>query len=162
MGVLAVLAVVAGWMGGDLEILLHHSVSLHAASDEAGHPPVLVPVLGTLAALGGILLAWLGYQRRRFSPSAVYEAVRPVSRLLERRYYVDDVFEGGYRVLYLGATRVVGWFDRFVVDGIVNGITELTLVVATGLRRVQTGRVQDALYAVVIGLLLLVFLALRP
>jgi NADH-quinone oxidoreductase subunit L len=81
--------------------------------------------------------------------------------LLERRYFVDDAFVLAYRLLYLGLGAVVGWIDRYVVDGLVNFVTWLTWVVARRLRRLETGRAQDALYAVAVGLLLLVLLAIN-
>jgi len=81
--------------------------------------------------------------------------------LLERRYFIDDFFEFLYRYLYLGLSGLIGWIDRFIIDGLVNYLTWLTYAIAGSVRRTQTGRAQDALYAIAIGLLLLVFLALR-
>jgi hypothetical protein len=79
--------------------------------------------------------------------------------LLERRWYVDDVFEEVYRFAYLGVSSVVGWFDRYVVDGVVNAVTWATWSGAGRLTAIQNGRVQDALYATVAGLLALAWLA---
>ncbi|HUC44449.1 MAG TPA: hypothetical protein VMR65_10435, partial [Candidatus Sulfotelmatobacter sp.] len=81
--------------------------------------------------------------------------------VLERRYYVDDVFEAVYRHAYRGTSAAVGWLDRYVVDGAVNAATWWTWLVAGRLRGLQNGRVQDALYAVAAGLALLVWLAAR-
>jgi len=47
------------------------------------------------------------------------------------------------------------------VDGVVNLLTWMTYAVANRARRTQTGRAQDALYAVAIGILILAFLALK-
>ena len=158
MAILAFLAVVAGFAGGGLERLFERSPSL-AAADHLGHP-VFVPVLGTLAAVAGIALGWLGYARGAWSPSALARSVGPVTRFLERRWFVDDLFLFVYRVPYLGMTRIVGWFDRFLVDGLVNGVTAATTSAARGMRTIQTGRVQDALYAVFAGLIVLLLLGL--
>ncbi len=163
MGILAVLAIIAGWPW--LKVLVHssmqHSLTMtHAAGHASAHPS-WIPLAGTSAAVLGILIAFLGYQRRAFSPEKVHGAFGPVSTLLERRYYIDDFFEFLYRWLYLGLSSLIGWIDRFIVDGVVNWLTWLTYAIAERLRRTQTGRVQDALYAIAIGLLLLVFLALR-
>ena len=92
-------------------------------------------------------------------PGMSAAALRPVTVLLERRYYVDDVFLALYRALYLGLSSAVGWFDRYVVDGVVNFVTWLTYVIAVRLRATQTGRIQDALYGLAIGFLLLACLA---
>ena len=161
MGLLAVLAVIAGFtLKGPIAHAMGHSVSTEHAGHLAEHP-VIVPILGTAAALLGIAIAWLGYQRRAFSPAAISQSFRPLSVLLERRYYIDDAFEWAYRWLYLGLGTLIGWIDRYVIDGLVNFLTWLTWVVAGRVRLTQTGKAQDALYAVALGLLLLAVLALR-
>ena len=87
-----------------------------------------------MAGLLGIALAYLGYQARRFRPAAIHRALGPVSRLLERRYFVDDLFVVLYRTLYLGLGAVIGWIDRYLVDGVVNLLTWMTYRVAGAAR----------------------------
>ena len=118
-------------------------------------------MLGTGVALLGILAAWLGYHSERFSPSRIHAASGPLGRLIERGYFVDGLFLFLFRWLYLGLTALVGWIDRYVVDGLVNFLTWLTYGLSLGLRRLQNGRLQDALYAVALGFLLLVLLATK-
>jgi NADH-quinone oxidoreductase subunit L len=162
MGVLAVLAVAGGALGPGIARLLERSISV-AGHHEASHAGLaaLIPYLGTAGAAFGILVAWLGYQRRAFRPEAIRAAAGPLVTLLERRYFIDEIFVFFYRVLYLGLGAVVGWIDRYVIDGLVNFVSWATWQVAGQLRRVQTGRAQDALYAIAIGFLLLVILAMR-
>jgi NADH-quinone oxidoreductase subunit L len=83
----------------------------------------------------------------------------PLVTVLERRWYVDDVFEAVYRFAYLKVSHAVGWFDRYVVDGVVNAATWATWIGAGRLSTIQNGRVQDALYAVAAGLVVLAWLA---
>ena len=45
------------------------------------------------------------------------------------------------------------WFDRVVVDGTVNGIGTVTTGAGLGLRRVQTGRVQNYALGIALGLI---------
>jgi len=162
MGVLALLAVVGGALGPALARLLEQSISV-SGHHEASHTgaAALIPYLGTGAAVVGIMIAWLGYQLRAFRPEAVRAAAGPLATLLERRYFVDEVFLFFYRVLYLGLGSVIGWIDRYVIDGLVNLVSWATWQIAGRLRAVQTGRTQDALYAIAIGFLLLVLLAMR-
>ncbi len=148
--VLAVLAIVAGVAAP----LVH---SLFAAPDE--HAPFFVPLLGTIAALAGLFLAFMGYQKRAFDPADVRRAMGPLVTVLERRWYVDDLFEFGYRFAYLKISHAVGWVDRYIVDGLVNAVTWATWVFAGRLTAMQSGRVQGALYATAFGLVVLVWLA---
>ena len=47
------------------------------------------------------------------------------------------------------------WFDRTIVDGTVNGIGTVTTDIGLGLRRVQTGRVQNYALGIALGLILM-------
>jgi NADH-quinone oxidoreductase subunit L len=154
--VLAVLAAVGGLAVRLVPGLFAASI---AKPSEAEHAPIIVPLLGTVAALGGLAVAWLGYERRRFDPAAIRRAAGPLVTALERRWYVDDVFEGVYRFAYLKISNAVGWFDRYVVDGVVNAVTWATWTGAGRLTALQNGKVQDALYATAVGLIVLVWLA---
>jgi NADH-quinone oxidoreductase subunit L len=45
------------------------------------------------------------------------------------------------------------WFDRRIVDGTVNGVGRVTTMAGSGLRRVQTGRVQNYALGIAFGLI---------
>jgi NADH-quinone oxidoreductase subunit L len=155
--VLAVLAVGAGLMAPLIPGLFAASISRQPVTSE--HAPIFVPLLGTAAALVGLAIAFAGYQKRSFDPAQVRTSLRPLVAVLEHRWYVDDVFEAVYRFAYLKVSSAVGWLDRYVVDGVVNAVTWATWLAAGRLTAIQNGRVQDALYAVATGLIVLVWLA---
>jgi len=154
---LAVLAVGAGLLAPLIPGLFAASIAKQTATSD--NTPIFVPLLGTTAALVGLAIAWAGYQRRSFDPARVRSSLRPLVTLLEHRWYVDDVFETVYRFAYLKLSSAVGWLDRYVVDGVVNAVTWATWLGAGRLSALQNGRVQDALYAVATGLIVLVWLA---
>jgi tetrahydromethanopterin S-methyltransferase subunit E len=52
----------------------------------------------------------------------------------------------------------VGWVDRYLVDGVLNVVSAWTLVVGDDLRGIQTGKAQDYVYSVAVGVLVLVLL----
>jgi NADH-quinone oxidoreductase subunit L len=155
---LAVASVAGGLLAPVVPRLLHASVSPPAA--EAAHAPLPVALAGTFAALAGLVLAWMGYQRRSFDPRRVLAAAGPLATLLSRRYFIDDLFLIAYRRVYLGGSAVIGWLDRYVVDGLVNALAWWTWQLGGRLRALQSGRAQDALYAVAVGLIVLAWLAL--
>jgi NADH-quinone oxidoreductase subunit L len=160
MGVLALGAVGAGAvLEAPIARALSGSLGL-APFAEAGAHGLLVPVLATSAALGGILVGWLGYGSRAFDPARLAAAAGPLTRSLERGFYVDDLAKAAFRA-WLALAAAVGWVDRYVVDGAVNGATVLGEAIAQRMRVLQNGKIQDALYAVGLGFLLLVLLALR-
>jgi NADH-quinone oxidoreductase subunit L len=155
--VLAVLAVGAGLAAPLIRALGAGSLATPPAAIE--HAPLFVPLAGTTAALAGFAIAFFGYQRRAFDPARVRASLRPLVNVLERRWYVDDVFEAVYRFAYMNLSRAVGWFDRYVVDGVVNAVTWATWIGASRLSAIQNGRAQDALYATAFGLVLLLWLS---
>ena len=47
------------------------------------------------------------------------------------------------------------WFDRVIVDGTVNGVGTVTKEAGGGLRRIQTGRVQNYALGIAVGLIVM-------
>jgi NADH-quinone oxidoreductase subunit L len=98
-----------------------------------------------------------------------------VHRVLERKYWVDEVYWAvfGRGVLALaragawldgrvidgvvngsatvtrGIARLEGRFDTYVVDALVNFLADATYAIGGRLRRIQTGHVNAYLYVVV-------------
>jgi NADH-quinone oxidoreductase subunit L len=107
-------------------------------------------------AVAGILLAWLVYQRGAIDPASLADALKPVDFMARRRYGLDALYVALYRGLILGFSRVVGWLDRYLVDGILNVFSAWSLRAGDLTRRIQTGQPQDYLYGVAFGVLLVV------
>ena len=123
--------------------------------DEPHAPGWLAPFSVALA-LGGILLAWLMYQRGALDPAAFSRALRPLDVMARRRYGLDALYAGLYRAFILGFARLIGWLDRYFVDGILNVVSAWSLRAGDRARRIQTGQAQDYLYGVAFGVLLVV------
>jgi NADH-quinone oxidoreductase subunit L len=120
-------------------------------------PPAWLTPAAVLTAVGGIVLAWLTYQRGVVRAERLAAAFGPIRQAALAKFWIDDVFLFGYRAVMLSFSRVVGWVDRYLVDGVLNAASAWTVAAGNGLRRVQTGRVQDYLYGVAIGVLALVY-----
>jgi len=58
-------------------------------------------------------------------------------------------------VVLLGFSRLIGWIDRYLVDGVLNAVSAWTLTSGDDLRTMQTGRAQDYVYGVALGLMIL-------
>ena len=50
----------------------------------------------------------------------------------------------------------IGWVDRYLVDGVLNVVSAWTLTAGDELRTIQTGRAQDYVYGVAVGVLALI------
>ena len=108
-----------------------------------------------LVALAGIALAYLVYQRRVISADALARAFAPIRAAALRRFWLDDLFAFVYRGVMLTLSRLVGWIDRYLVDGILNVLSAWTLMAGDRLRHLQSGRAQDYVYGIALGVLLL-------
>jgi NADH-quinone oxidoreductase subunit L len=140
---------------------------------------VLLMVVSTGVATTGIYVGYLFYVKRPELPGQVAARFAGLYRLLLEKYYVDEIYQalfirpvlkiaalsGRFDLQGIDATVnlfsrlttkfsfLVGWGDLKMVDGAVNGLAELFQRWGTQMRRLQTGRVQHYLYAVVLGVL---------
>jgi NADH-quinone oxidoreductase subunit L len=108
----------------------------------------------TVVAVAGIGLAWRLYS----APSA---AADPVERLpghafLANLWYLDAFWNavGAHGALTLG--RIVAWFDRTVVDGLVNAVGEACRISGRELRRTANGQAQSYTAAMLVALVVAV------
>ena len=167
LAVLAVPAVASGFAnisGGVAHLLegaLPEGVELHEVSFSYG-----MAASSTAAALAGLFVAWLFYGVHVFSAENVRRALSPLHTLVSNKYYMDHLYE---RVIvgtlfYRGVAFVLDLFDRWVVDGTVNGAAWCTGRAAAGLRQLQSGQVQAYAAVGFAGLLLTLglVLALNP
>ena len=70
---------------------------------------------------------------------------------------IDGFFVDGTAAATRGSATVSGWFDRYVVDGLVNLQAWVVQNVSAVLRKVQTGMTQNYALAIVLGIVILSF-----
>ncbi|HJQ38034.1 MAG TPA: NADH-quinone oxidoreductase subunit L [Thermoanaerobaculia bacterium] len=208
LAVLAVLAVLGGFVG-----LPHVLGGAHPTWFQQWLSPVLLPLAGhhyefheapaateyalmlvsVAVAAFGIFLAWRFYKRDPLwsTPKRLAASFAPIHRLLENKYFVDELYNATAIAGTILVARALWLFDMYVVDGIVNGVRHLTVFlfghgsnlvdkyvvdgavngVASGarggsmlFRRVQSGLVQN--YALIMGggivLIAVVYLFMKP
>ncbi|HPW18229.1 MAG TPA: NADH-quinone oxidoreductase subunit L [Candidatus Aminicenantes bacterium] len=191
--VLAVLAVAGGYVGLPRVLgggawfgrFLAPSTGAHGPHLAAG-TELLLMAASVAAALAAIFAAHAVYVRGRGEPARRFAGKHgTLYRVVSGKYFVDEfygrVFVGG--VLRLG--RLAAWFDRRVIDGLVdgaaalaraasrlaigfdesavdgavNGVGRAHLAASSGLRRLQTGRIYNYALAVVLGVVLVITVA---
>jgi NADH-quinone oxidoreductase subunit L len=122
------------------------------------HGPGWLTPFSVGLALAGLGLAWLVYQRGTLSATELTRALGPLPGWAAKGYGLDALYVALYRGVVLALGRLVGWIDRYLVDGLVNVFSAWTLRAGADLRQLQTGRAQDYLYGVTAGLLLVLVL----
>ena len=135
---------------------LHVGEQVGADLEVGPLPPAWLMPAAVGVAVAGILLAYLTYQRRAIDPDRLAAAFGPLRRAALARFWIDDLLEAGYRIVLLGLSRIVGWIDRYIVDGVLNVASAWTLDAGDDMRSIQTGRAQDYVYAVAFGVLALI------
>jgi NADH-quinone oxidoreductase subunit L len=145
-------------MAGPLWILAVLTVGLGLVLAVRGgehHGPGWLPALSLALAAGGVALAWATYQRGLVSADRLAALFGPIDFLARRRYGLDGLYVALYRGFILGFSRLIGWIDRYIVDGVLNVLSAWTLTGGDLLRRIQSGQPQDYVYGVAFGALLL-------
>ena len=134
----------------------------HVEAEPEGVPGWLTPS-AISAALAGIGLAWLTYGSKTINGESLASAFGPIRAAALQRFWIDDVFIAIYKGVLMGIGRVIGWLDRYIVDGVLNVVSAWTLTAGDDLRTIQTGKAQDYVYGVAVGVLILVLLLqLKP
>jgi len=159
------------WMGGSRferflepvmmkgqEVLGQHAV------ESAAHS-VGFELAVTVASVAVFIAGWFAartYFLKGF-PARAERAARRFGILYKislHRWWWDDLYNmvgvGGFMAL----TRLVGWFDLHVVDGIVNETGRKVAALGDELRRYQNGRVQHYALWIFVGVNLILFMFL--
>ena len=138
LGILAALAVVAGYFGATLSGLYGEAAHFHLSA--AG-------LAATAVGLAGLGLAYWMFGAAQ-GGQALARAFAPIGRVAASGS-VDAFFTWGYRRVLENISAFVAWFDRYVVDGLINVVAYGTLELGEDLKPLQTGKVQDYVYAIV-------------
>jgi NADH-quinone oxidoreductase subunit L len=131
----------AGILPGSIAAGEHHGFALFGIGG-------LLLVVGASVGAAGIWLAHRWYVR---DPEAPVRFVQRIPLGLGpgmyaasvNKYYVDDAYQLVFARGGVIFSKLLWWFDAKVIDGAVNGAGWVAQRLGGGLRRVQTGRVQN-------------------
>jgi NADH-quinone oxidoreductase subunit L len=119
----------------------------------------LLLLIGASAAAAGVWLAYRWYVRDVDAPRRFVERIPAgfgpgMYRASLNKYYVDDIYQLVFARGGVLVADALWWFDAKVVDGAVNGAGWLATTIGGGLRKVQTGRVENYGLGIAAGLVL--------
>jgi len=116
-------------------------------------------VAPVIIGLVGISIAWILYKKQNDKPGRIANSLSSVYKTVYRKFYIDEIYLFiTSKILFNLVGRPAAWFDRNVVDGMVNASGSVTQVVSARIKKIQSGKVQQ--YAIwsligVIGLAVL-------
>jgi NADH-quinone oxidoreductase subunit L len=117
----------------------------------------LLLLVGAAVGVAGIALAYRWYVQRPGSAERFVEGIPAglgpgMYRASLNKYYVDDIYQLVWARGGVLASNALWWFDARVIDGAVNGAGWLARTIGGGLRKVQTGRVENYGLGIAAGL----------
>jgi len=125
---------------------------------ESHFDPMFSIAQATIGVIG-IAIAWILYKKQNERPERIANALSSLYRATYRKFYIDEIYLFiTKKVLFNLVGRPAAWFDRNVVDGMVNATGNATATLSARIKKLQSGKVQH--YAIwsligVIGLAVL-------
>jgi NADH-quinone oxidoreductase subunit L len=170
--ILAGLAIVSGFalfIGDGFTLFMEGSIEElvpGAAAESLGDVAVGIftdplTYVSLVMAAAGILLAYKmyylpGFDRSRFSTGVP----GTLQRALENRWYISKFYDDFALKVVYGLSLVCDAFDRYVIDGIVNGFAFMGARAGGVIRKAQDGNVQRYTAVIVVGICLLLIFVL--
>ena len=96
-----------------------------------------------VAAVAIALATWMYLRERQTVANALAARFRGLHKAAYHRFYIDEVYQFvTHRVIFACISAPVAWFDRHVVDGLMNLLARVTNGAAYVIRDMQSGSVQ--------------------
>jgi NADH-quinone oxidoreductase subunit L len=153
---------ISGWLAPVFEqgeaILARPSEAFELAGIDGFLIIVSVAVAALGIAVGLYVFGWLRANGNRDIAVKVPQlngATRFAYRGSLNKWWFDELNDLLFIRLGGRVAAFLWWFDRTIIDGTVNGVGALMRDAGTGLRRIQTGRVQNYALGIAIGLLVM-------
>ncbi len=153
LGYRGLLGLVGG--GGQLRRFRHRQ----SAGARHSRIPLLIrlTVWSVGAAVLGIGLAWAMYGLRVIPRDVLTR--NPLGKgayaVLFNKFYVDEIYLAFVRFVVMGLSRIAVGIDRYIIDGVINGLGRGVISLGSGLRRTESGRMQNYGAAIFGGALLI-------
>ncbi len=114
------------------------------------------------AALVALIVAFFMYVSRKSVPAPEGERLPALQNLVYNKYYIDELYNTIIvKPLMLLGDFLYGVFEFFVIDLIVNGVGKAVQTFSGVVRRVQTGAIGFYIFAMVIGIVVLLLFNFR-
>ena len=129
--------------------------------EHAHHVPAWVPLAPTVVGLAGIALAYVLYMFAPGIPGKLAAQFGGVYRFLLNKWYFDELYDAIFvRPMRYVADALWKTGDARLIDGMPNGAASLVVQAARGAVRLQTGRVANYAFTMIVGLVLFATLLL--
>jgi NADH-quinone oxidoreductase subunit L len=157
--VLAVLSIIGGFVGipeifmkgGErLNEFLAPVIEQHREHSVSHSTEYLLMGLSTVLVLVAILFAWFRFKNYQQKEETGF------GKVLENKWYVDELYD---KIILNPVQKFAGFlnniFEKYIIDGIVNGVGKLVHYSSRQLRLLQSGQVGSYVLLMVLSIILL-------
>jgi NADH-quinone oxidoreductase subunit L len=164
--VLAILSVVGGLIGlpefWDLPNFMHHHLDpiiMHKNPSVLNHTKEwMLMGIAVVAAGATIFFAYMIYIKNQILPEAKDENLKGIKKVIYNKYYVDEIYEMIItKPLNAISELFYKFFDKQVIDGLVNGVGSAVIGISSVVRKAQTGHIGVYIFSMVLGIILILF-----
>ena len=107
----------------------------------------------------GIAVAWVLYKKQNERPERIANAISSFYKAAYSKFYIDEIYLFvTKKVLFNLVGRPAAWFDRYVVDGMVNATGNATATLSARIKKIQSGKVQGYAIYTLVGVIVLAVL----
>jgi len=109
----------------------------------------------------GILAATFLYFKKNEKPEKISNAFGGVYVAAKNKFYFDEIYMFVTKnILFNIVAAGIAWFDRNIVDGVMNGSAWVTNKMADNIKEIQSGQVQDYAFFMLSGVVTIVLVFL--
>ena len=109
--------------------------------------------------IAGIVLAWVLYKKQNTIPDKLAASFGSLYKSAYNKFYIDEIYLFvTKKVLFNLIGRPAAWFDKNIVDGMVNLTGNTTVFISEKIKKFQSGKVQLYAIAFLAGVIVLAVL----
>ena len=127
----------------------------------AAHIDWTIATLSIAVAVTGICLATLLYRRSNTRPDEITQKIGGFYKVTLNKFYMDEIWMFVTKsVIFKYISIPVAWFDKHIVDGMINQTGKQTENASVAIKGLQSGKVQYYAIVFVLGVLFITVLSL--
>ena len=108
------------------------------------HFDLMFSIAPVSLGLIGIFTAFWLYKKQNDKPAKLATSLGGIYRTAYNKFYIDEIYLFiTKKVLFNLIGRPAAWFDKNIVDGLMNLIGNVTEKISEGIKKVQSGKVQQ-------------------
>lgn len=152
--ILSALSILGGALNLPFVLTLEHALGpvvgeLHAPGAQL---EIILLAVSAVVAIGGTRLAWSAYRRRTAWVDSIRATLKPLGKLAQHRWYLDDLYDGQVLPGTHGLSQwLATYVDQRTIDHLVNWSSETAMAWSRSLRRLNNGMVPTYAFSVFVG-----------